>query len=73
MIKYINILINFAYEHTGNIQYLKLRLKDSEKILFAKDLLLEWTSLDQPERLNPEDHNEYNLDMVCDSLNTTNK
>lgn len=27
----------------------------------------------QPERLNPEDHNEDKLDMVCDSLNTEYK
>lgn len=24
----------------------------------------------QPERLNPEDHIEDNLDMICDSLNS---
>ena len=27
----------------------------------------------QPERLSPEDHIEDKLEMVCDSLNTTNK
>ena len=27
----------------------------------------------QPERLNPEDHIDDKLEMVCDSLNTTNK
>jgi hypothetical protein len=27
----------------------------------------------QPERLNPEDHNEDKLDMICDSLTTANK
>jgi hypothetical protein len=28
---------------------------------------------DQPERLNPEDHIEHNLEMICDSPNSENK
>ena len=38
----INMLMDFMFKKTPYPQYFQLRLKDSEKCPFAKDLLLEW-------------------------------
>lgn len=52
----IDKLIFFMYKENQNknIEYFRLRLKDSEKSPFSKDLLLEWICHKQLERLNPE-------------------
>lgn len=44
-------LIFFMYQQNSNvnIEYFRLRLKDSEKSPFSKDLLLEWCCSKQPE------------------------
>lgn len=54
----IDKLIFFMYKENKNkqVEYFRMRLKDSEKSSFAKDLLIEWVCPKQPERLNPEDH-----------------
>jgi hypothetical protein len=56
---YIDKLLFFMYKENSNkkIEYFILRLKDSEKSPFSKDLKLEWSCLKQPERLSPEDSN----------------
>lgn len=62
----VDRLIFFMFEENSNpnVEYFSLRLKDSEKSPFSKDLLLEWSCLKQPERLNPEDHIRDGTKMV---------
>ena len=68
---FVNKLLFFIYNENCNkhVEYFRLRLKDSEKSPFGKDLLLEWCCHKQPERLNPED----DRNIVCDSPNSEYK
>lgn len=71
----VDKLLFFMFKDNKNplVEYFRLRLKDSEKSPFSKDLKLEWRCHKQPERLNPEDQFEDKLDMVCESPTTENK
>lgn len=42
IINCVKLLLNLMFENTPSPIYFRLRLKDSEKNPFAKDLLLEW-------------------------------
>jgi hypothetical protein len=41
-----------------HVEYFRLRLKDSERSPFSKDLLLEWVCPKQPERLSEKTSKE---------------
>jgi hypothetical protein len=42
IINMTNVLLNFMFEHSPFPEYFMLRLKDSEKNPFSKDLSLKW-------------------------------
>lgn len=41
----VNLIINCMFEKSPHPEYFQLRLKDSEKSPFSKDLKLEWCEL----------------------------